>query len=402
MSVVHQEQSWSRSKSLQFALAGALALFIAMGVGRFAYTPILPLMQSSQHFSNAVAGFLASSNYLGYLVGAFVAGASWIVRHRVAVYRLSLAINVITTGVMAATSDIWTWLLLRLVSGMLSGLVFVLVSSIVLDALVKHGHSRLTGLFYGGVGFGIAVTGIVVAELGNHFGWRWDWIALMALSIVIGIPAVIWVQDSRVEVKKSDGQAEATVARSYFPWLMLAYGCEGLGYIITGTFLVTMVATDPTLHGFASYCWIVVGIAALPSCLAWSFITHRMGAVVSLVAAFVLQAVGVILPMVVHDPVGIFVGSILFGGTFMGITTTATTLARNLHPEDSSRAIGLMTGVYGVGQIIGAVGAGVLANRSDGFALPTVLAAGVLVIGTILLLVGGVRSSLQNSNEIPR
>lgn len=106
----------------------------------------------------------------------------------------------------------------------------------------------------------------------------------------------------------------------------------------------------------------MVGLAALPSCLVWAHVANRWGNIPALVMAYLLQALGVLLPVIAPNVIGVYMGSILFGGTFMGITTTATTLGRSLRPQDSTRCIGLMTGIYGIGQIVGAAGAGVLAN----------------------------------------
>src|SRR5947209_16736662 len=51
---------------------GVLALAAAMGIGRFAYTPILPAMEAAAHLDTAQAGLLAAANYAGYLVGALL------------------------------------------------------------------------------------------------------------------------------------------------------------------------------------------------------------------------------------------------------------------------------------------------------------------------------------------
>ncbi|CAB3395010.1 YbfB/YjiJ family MFS transporter [Kyrpidia spormannii] len=383
----------SLNQDYRILAGGVLALFIAMGIGRFAFTPILPFMQADEHVSGALAGYLASSNYLGYLVGAFVAGLSQVAKYRVPLYRYSLAVSIITTGAMGVGSASWRWLAVRFLSGIASGLVFVLVSSMVLDALAHRGRLRLSGIFYGGVGLGIAATGIAVATLGSAFGWRGMWLAMTALGIVLGVPAARWMPRQRTGLaapqpgNQSGGRG---AERDYFPWLLASYGCEGAGYIITGTFLVSLAAGIPELHAIAPYGWIVVGIAAIPSCWAWSAIAERKSAIVSLAAALVLQAVGVVLPVVMPNPAGLMIGAILFGGTFMGITTMATGLAKKLRPEESSRAIGLMTGVYGVGQIIGAAAAGVLADRSGGFALPMGVAATVVLMGAGLLVAGKV------------
>ncbi|WAH40018.1 MFS transporter [Alicyclobacillus fastidiosus] len=113
-----------------------------------------------------------------------------------------------------------------------------------------------------------------------------------------------------------------------------------------------------------------------------------MGDVPALVAAYLLQALGVLLPVVASNALGGYLGSILFGGTFMGITTLGTMLGRKLRPQDSSKAIGLMTGIFGIGQIVGAAGTGLLASHLGGFGVPTLAASGVIFIGAAILLIG--------------
>ncbi|HHY66665.1 MAG TPA: YbfB/YjiJ family MFS transporter, partial [Alicyclobacillus sp.] len=103
----------SLNQDYRILAGGVLALFIAMGIGRFAFTPILPFMQADEHVSDALAGYLASSNYLGYLVGAFVAGLSQVAKYRVPLYRYSLAVSIITTGAMGVGSASWLWLAVR-------------------------------------------------------------------------------------------------------------------------------------------------------------------------------------------------------------------------------------------------------------------------------------------------
>lgn len=385
-------------------IAGALALFIAMGVGRFAYTPILPLMQSQTHFSNAIAGYLASSNYLGYLIGAFAAGSIPFIRlHRLATFQSSLVVCIVTTGIMGLTTSVWLWTLIRLVSGISSGLVFVLVSSIVLDLLALKNSSKLSGVMYGGVGLGLGVTGLIVPLLGHSFGWKGTWIGLMILTILVGLPTMIWLRKDNgggyprpTQTKHVEERTSVSERTSFFPWLTIAYGFEGLGYIITGTFLVTLVEDTPATHALASYCWVIVGLAALPSCILWSFLAARWGAISPLVVAYLLQALGVLLPVVAPNAFGVYVGSILFGGTFMGISAMANNLARNLRPNESSKAIGLITGVYGVGQIVGAAGAGILAHGSGEFRIPIVVAGCLLCIGIVVLLAGRFNSTLYN------
>lgn len=389
MSFVHTETTKAHQHHGRIVASGGLALLIAMGVGRFAYTPILPLMQSQTHFSNTTAGYLASSNYLGYLLGAFAVGAlSWIQKHRTLTYRLSLILCIAMTGAMSISSNDWIWSADRFISGTASGLVYVLVSSIVLDELAKQNRSFLSGVLYGGVGIGIVITGMLVPVSNHASGWRGTWLDLMFLGVFLGIPA-LWLTDRSGGLTQSQSTVKTKAKRSgFFYCLMIAYGFGGVGYIITGTFLVELISKMPTLHGFAPYAWMIVGAAAAPSCIIWTYLGRRFGDIASLVTAYLLQLLGILLPIVMPDAVGGCVGALLFGGTFMGITTLATTYGRKLSPNDGGKAIGIMTGVFGVGQIVGAGGAGMLASRSGGFDVPTMAAGAALLIGAIILTLG--------------
>lgn len=316
-------------------------------------------------------------------------------------YRWSLILCIATIGAMAVSSNVWIWSLLRLMSGISSGLVFVLVSSIVLDELAKQNRSALSGVFYGGVGLGIAVTGMLIPAIGPSFGWRGTWFWLMVLTILLGIPSLLWIRQRATSVEWQQAVVKTSDTReNLFSWLLLAYGLEGLGYIITGTFLVDMISKMPAMHGLTSYSWIIVGVTAIPSCIIWAYLGRRLGDVAALLAAYLLQAVGVLLPIIVPDAFGGYVGALLFGGTFMGITTLATTLGQKLRPNDSGKAIGLMTGVYGIGQIVGAGGAGLLASQSGGFGVPTLVASGVLFIGAVILTVGSRVTSARGRSNI--
>lgn len=373
-------------------IGGICSLIIAMGVSRFAYTPILPIMKESIGFSEETAGYLASSNYVGYLVGALLAGmVNWRMKKKFYL-KMILILNIISVGLMGLTIDYVSWFLLRFASGVTSGLIFVLSSSIILDLLATKGRSTWTGFFYSGVGIGIFITGIVVPLLDSFYSWKGVWIGLAILSAVLGVVVWAWLKqkdnyEKQIEISKTN-PVETKIASKMLPWLTIAYGLEGLGYIVTGTFLVDIVVDIPSLAEFASLSWIFVGIAAIPSTLLWGIFAKRKGYIPAIVLAFLLQAIGVILPVVFFNSWGALLGAFLFGATFMGITTLATTYARQLQPENSSRVIGILTTVYGIGQIIGPAGAGMLVTITGQYSIALFLAAGVLLVA-ILVLLGG-------------
>ncbi|HJV46484.1 MAG TPA: YbfB/YjiJ family MFS transporter [Bacillota bacterium] len=381
-----------------FLMGGIMALFIAMGIGRFAYTPILPLMQNHGSFSNAFAGYLASINYAGYMLGAILAGVIPWRGKRIHYFRINLVISILTTACMGLTHLYWIWLILRFISGLASAFIFVLSSSVVLDALAANGRTKWSGIFYGGVGFGIFFTGFAVPLFNRLFNWEGAWIGLAVTSVILGTFSWFGLKEETQTRSQTSSTAkwEGQPTPRLLPWLIASYGCEGLGYIVTGTFIVSIAEKIPGLSGNASLVWMFVGLAAAPSCIIWSMLGKRNGFVLSLGLAMILQAVGIVIPVIWNSPAGAILSALLFGATFMGITTLATTLARSMNPTGSSRTIGSLTAVYGAGQMIGPSGAGILASITHNYNGALVGAAIVVLLGSVLLWVG---QAVQTKNK---
>lgn len=165
-------------------------------------------------------------------------------------YRSSLILCMATTGAMSISSNAWVWSAMRFISGTASGLVYVLVSSIVLDELARQNRSSLSGVLYGGVGIGIGITGLLVPTANHSFGWQGTWLELMCLTVLLGIPSIIWMKDRAGGLTQRQSTVRTRGNRDrFFYCLTVAYGFGGIGYIITGTFLVELVTNIPTLHG---------------------------------------------------------------------------------------------------------------------------------------------------------
>ncbi|CAG7619467.1 hypothetical protein PAESOLCIP111_02215 [Paenibacillus solanacearum] len=403
-------------------IGGIGALVIAMGVGRFAYTPILPYLQQEAGVTGELAGYLASSNYLGYLLGALLAGALGWRSRKSASLKAFLGINILTTLAMGMTEQYALWLLLRFVSGVTSGLIFVLASSVALDAFATAKRPGWSGLLYSGVGIGIAVSGIVVPILAERYGWQGAWIGLGIFALGIGCFSWLWLEDkvsspertttcetnefsnafeakaqanaaSRTLDETAARETEGAKARRLLPWLLASYGCEGLGYIISGTFLVAIVKEIPSFGALGALSWVLVGTAAIPSSVMWAKIAGKTGNVTALYLAFLAQIIGVVLPVFMFNAAGALLGAVLFGATFMGITTLSVSEARNLLPSRSSQVIGYMTFVYGIGQMLGPAIAGRFITHFGGYNASLLFAAFALACGMLCLAVGRAMAS---------
>ena len=380
--------------------SGILALVVAMGIGRFVYTPILPAMQATFGLSNGMSGALASSNYLGYLFGAILAAAVPSASRQTLLLRVSLIVVVLTTCFVAFTTEFWMWMAVRFVAGVASAGVFVFASGAILAVLASMDKQHLSGWLYSGVGAGIAISGVLVLALnkvlpmGYVAGWRADWIGVALLATVLLIPCWAWLPGSENEAARPGACPENIPLGGrrgvFFTYLLLlsaAYFLEGTGYIVSGTFLVKIIGELPGLGGFGTSAWILVGLAAIPSTVLWAWAASRLGFVGTLVVAYIVQAIGVVLPVLSGTVWAAAISAILFGGTFMGIVALTITYAREVVPsQQAARAIGILTAAFGVGQVVGPVMATGLASGPNDFGASLVAASSALFVGGLLML----------------
>lgn len=380
--------------SLPRVLTGGIcALVIGIGVGRFAYTPLLPSLQQAADIGTHTAGLLASINYVGYLAGAL--GAAVLPPHwsRVRTFRLALIASIVSTAMMALAPSVGLWAASRLIAGVASAGVLVLSADIVVRHLHRHRRPALIGVHFAGPGLGVAMTGIVTALLDGRVGWAGAWIVLSVLCTALVPMCWRWLVVPGDGAPQPLAGATAAPAKSgaSFPLavLALAYFCEGAGYIVTGTFLVAIVKTMPDLADVAAYFWIVVGLTAAPSAILWSRIGQGIGLLPALFLGHVVQAIGVILPVLSAHPASVLLSAVLFGATFVGITALVVAFAGRSAGANPTRMIGVLTASFGVGQIIGPIVAGVLAEDGRGFAAALVLAAATIMFGAVLLALGG-------------
>ncbi|HJV34268.1 YbfB/YjiJ family MFS transporter [Geomonas sp.] len=373
--------------------AGFIALMVAMGIGRFLYTPLLPLMLIEYGLRADQAGLLASLNFIGYLAGAFCAGH---LCHRYGEYRVLAAGLIFSTATTAATGLFTTFSLValaRLIAGTASGLAFVAVSGLVLLIIARDGRENLTGLYYGGVGGGIVLTGLAALPTAHLFGAGGAWILFGGLSALLSAVVLLLLR-RHAEPSHADVPVKHPFPRQpRFLRLVIAYGLEGFGYIITGTFMVAAALATVGPSG-AHLAWVVAGCAALPSAFLWSIAARRWGRLKPLMAAFFLQAAGILLPAALPGALPVVTGALLFGATFMGIVNLALSDGASYLPGARSRIVGLMTGVYGVGQILGPALAGYFSARTGNFRLALMIAAVTVVAAGALLIPDAFRPPL--------
>jgi MFS family permease len=328
-------------------LQAAAALAAGMGVGRFVYTPILPLMHAQAGLSAAAGATLATANYAGYLAGALAGIVVPRLVRSPAVLRCSLLVLTATLAAMPLTHATAVWLGLRLAAGAASALTFVIAVSALLSHLREH-PVHLPGWAFGGVGAGIALSGLLVLLLRSAADWRAAWWASAGLAGVLA--AASWnLRPEPAPPPVTAGPARAENSGRWYTALFASYTLEGVGYIIAGTFLVAAIEQrSPGWIGSAA--WILVGLAAVPSSALWARLARHRSRPDLLMTALTVQAVGIALPALTGGVAAALVSALLFGATFLGISTLVLAAGADAR---FPRSVALLTAGYSVGQIVG-------------------------------------------------
>jgi len=365
--------------------AGVASLILSLGIARFAYTPMLPLLQAQAGLGVAEAGWLAALNYVGYLCGALLAASinDLVLKDRL--YRLGMLIAIITTIVMGLSTDITVWIVSRFFAGLSSASGILLGSGLILNWLIRHHHRPELGIHFAGTGLGIAVCSVIVAGTTGHFAWDMQWYVLAGVGALLAIPALAWLPppDTSTLTKIGQPMHDQPPSPLFMRLFMLAYFCTGMGYVISATFIVAIVEHLPGMSGHGTQVFLVLGLAAAPACVVWDLIARRIRELNALILAALLQIVGILLPLA-GGLTAAMLGAALFGGTFIGMVSLVLTMAGRYYPTRPAKMMGQLTIAYGIAQIIGPAITGNLAQSFGSYNAGLYMAAAVMLVGTAL------------------
>ena len=389
------------------AIAGLLSLATAMGIGRFAFTPLLPMMLSDGVIDLPSASWLASANYFGYLVGALLCTFQpWIWKRlgflppleATALLRGGLVATTLLTLGMAAHLPA-AWPLLRFAAGVASALVFVYTSGWCMAQLARLDAPALGGVMYVGPGAGIAISGLLASGM-VALQWKaaTGWLIFGVLAAVLTV--LVWPifrEPGRLPGASAGGVAVNPAASSQVAagqpqmlLLALAYGLAGFGYIITATFLPVIARQAMPGSAWIDFFWPLFGLGVVCGALLATRIPVTGERRYLLAGAYAVQSLGIGASLISPSLTGFALGSLLLGLPFTAITFFAMQEVLRLRPAAVASHMGLLTAMYGIGQIAGPplVAWLLLRSRSlgEGFTLSLEIAAGALLAGALMYL----------------
>jgi Uncharacterised MFS-type transporter YbfB len=402
---------------LRLAVAGLIALAVAMGIGRFAFTPILPMMLSDGVVDLQGASWLASANYIGYLSGAAALTLQPMLWRRLgwravdppALVRVGLVATGVLTLAMALPLD-WTWPTLRFAAGLASALVFVYSSGWCLARLAAMGRASLGGMMFAGPGAGIVASGLLAHELVGLRRTAADaWLVFGIAACVL--TAFVWRTfktstgqggSGRTSTIAATARSAATTSAPQGPpvehgrvevaTLAFAYGLSGFGYIVTATFLPVIArAALPADSPWLDLFWPIFGAGVIAGALLATRVRVSGDLRLVIAVAYVVQAIAIAIGVGVPTAAGFAVGSLLLGLPFTAITYFALQEVRRLRPAHVAATTGLVTVLWSIGQAAGppmvaALLRGASGNAGIAFTRSLAIAAAALVVGAAIFV----------------
>ncbi|MHA3049613.1 YbfB/YjiJ family MFS transporter [Acinetobacter sp. ANC 4641] len=343
-----------RYQAYGYIAAGISSLMLVHAIGRFAFTPLLPYFIQDHLISINQGADLATSNYLGYLIGALI--AVYLNRpDRLKRYVcFGLVINAALTIMQCLSAAYIPLLLLRLANGMSNGLVFVLAPALILEWLSEHQLSRLSGLVYFGVGLGLIVSGILVDWTAPFFTGQWRWLPIAIACIPLLVFSLYQISKIQIHPQVKTAQASQKLFDVNSTPLFISYIGAGLGYILPMTFLPALAHQVGGEHTvLVKNVWLITSLSCSLFIPIWNSLGTRWGDRQALLGSYWIQALGVLLILLMPNIWGVLGCAVFVGAGFLGSVMCTQRLARFFQPHQGPKLSAAMITIYAGAQLFG-------------------------------------------------
>lgn len=344
------------ARPMRMILILALAPAIGLGIGRFAYSLVLPDMRDALGWSYSTAGFMNTINAIGYLGGAL--GAASFIR-RVGLFRatwIGAIACVVSLAICALSGNVFIFGFGRLLSGLGAAATFVgggtLAATIAQSRPAKS--ALLLSLFYTGPGTGLIVSGLAAPFLLQYFGpgsWWIVWTALTILTALMMIPLLL----NPIDVPAGETSAAAlSIPLRPIAFYLAGYFLFGAGYIAYMTFMIAYVRDGGGGAAAQSAFWCLIGLMSFAGSWLWRGLMARGNSGTTIAIMIAVTCLGTFIALLGTSPMLLVASAFVFGLSFFPVVAATTVFARlNYPPEAWPKVIGILTITFGLGQTLG-------------------------------------------------
>lgn len=379
---------FDKNSNFNIILAGIIKLFIGVGIARFAYTTLLPNMLDNQVLTLTFSGILASINYVGYLSGAIFSIFIKSFQTKVNLFRFGVIFCILTTIILGITTNETIWLISRLIAGFASAMLLVVGAAIVMVKLNYENKTKAMGLYFMGIGIALASSDLISRYVLDSFNWQTSWIVLSVVgSLLAFYPLYILSFDKDVKTKNEKHPFDTSLFTPFVLLLIFAYFTEGIGFVIQGTFLPTIIKSIEGMEDYAALSWLAVGLAGIPSSIIWMRLAYKYGSVNIIIIAMSLQVIGILIPTIFTSLIASLLSGILYGVTFVGLVALFMNFGGKIAYKNPVVLMGALTTAYGIGQVTAPLYAVYLTQKFGSYDYTLYLTAFMVFIGVIALLI---------------
>ena len=364
----------------------SLAPTVGLGIGRFAYSLVLPDMRDTLGWSYSAAGFMNTINAAGYLAGALMT-SKFISRFGLAAtVRWGTLASVISLALCALSGNFFILSFARLLAGVAAAAGFV--AGAALAATIAQSQPAranfLLSLFYAGPGLGIVASGLVAPFVLQAFGpgsWWIVWWAMTLLAVVMTVPLLLAPIDADAGII-TEGSAKFELRPVVI--YIASYFLFGAGYIAYMTFMIAYVRDAGGGAAAQSAFWCLIGLSAFVTPWLWRRVLalDRGGLTTTIILG--VNAIGAALPILGHSPLLLAISALVFGVAFFAVVGSTTAFVRFNYPVAAwPNGIAAMTIAFGIGQTLGPIAVGAVTDAFGSLSYALNVSAAMLALGAI-------------------
>jgi len=375
-----------KNNNTAILFAGILAIVVGVGVARFAFTSLLPFMLED-FLSLTYAGVLASFNFAGYLAGAVFSIFIKDINTKVKYFRIGMILSILTTLVLATTTNEALWLVSRVIAGFGSAMVLIVGGALVMVKLNFDNKTKAMGIHFSGIGFAIVLSELISQYILTKGTWSDAWLALSIFAFIVSFYTIYILSFDKVIKKEAVKHSlSKSIFSTYVILLILAYFTEGVGFVVQGTFLPDIINSLEGLEGYGNLGWLIVGIAGIPSSILWMRLAHNYGSVNVIIIAMTLQIIGILIPTFSTNIYLNLLSGALYGASFIGLVALFMNLGGQLAGKNPVVLMGAMTAAYGIGQVAAPLYSVALIEHFGNYNATLYVTAFIVFVGIVFLL----------------